>query len=148
MIDLNSATGWSPEFGERLSLIFERIGSKRASAEVVGYSEDQLSNWRSGRSKIPLVAAARLCVTADVPLDWLCGLDRREPSSRSDDRIQDAVENSVRYILGAAQFFGRNDPNDIAPAAAKRTLFLLECAEGHPTKPTIRLTRSKKTSFD
>jgi hypothetical protein len=148
MTDPDHANGWSPEFGARLSILYDKIGSKKAAAEVAGYSDDQLSNWQTGRSKIPLIAAMRLCVKAGASIDWLCGLKAGDAELRSDARILDAVENSVRYILGAAQFFGRNDPNDIAPATARRALFLLDSTEGNKAQTETRLTQPKKTAFD
>ena len=62
---------WWPGLGKRFGAIVERIGSLNEAAALVGMTRGQLHNWRTGKSKMPLYAALKLCEAADVSLDWL-----------------------------------------------------------------------------
>jgi transcriptional regulator with XRE-family HTH domain len=63
--------GWTEEFRDRFAIVVDAVGGREAAADLVGYSADQISNWRQGRSAAPLFRVADLCDRAGVTLDWL-----------------------------------------------------------------------------
>jgi len=66
-----AARGYDEAFGIRLKSVIKRIGSLVKSGEVAGVTDEQISAWRDGRSKMPFHGASKLCQAAGVSLNWL-----------------------------------------------------------------------------
>ncbi len=62
---------WTPELGERLSLVLKRIGTLKDSAAVARVSDETLANWRDGKTPPNIFGLLALCNRADVRLDWV-----------------------------------------------------------------------------
>lgn len=63
--------GYDKEVGNRLREAVQLIGSNRKVGHLVGATDTQVGRWLSGKSKIPLYAAALIAKAANVSLDWL-----------------------------------------------------------------------------
>lgn len=121
------AEGWSEGFRARFGAVVDRIGGTRAAAEVAGCSHDQISNYREGRSKIPLVTAHRLCGATGSSLDWLvdgCAvampavhrIHSTDPRHLSDK----AVQAAAMVVVEASRSFPTLAASDIADAIVSR----------------------------
>jgi phage repressor protein C with HTH and peptisase S24 domain len=58
-------------FTKRFRAVLERVGMLQRSAELTGYSTDQIAKWRDGKAKAPFAPLVILCDAAGIPLDWL-----------------------------------------------------------------------------
>ena len=105
---LGSQFDWySEDFGDRLSFVIEKIGTRKTAAALVGVAYDQLRRWQIGKQKMPFSAAAILCREAGVSLDWLAyggGAGNAQMESPSVpmplfrvDRIRDVSELKEDY---------------------------------------------------
>jgi phage repressor protein C with HTH and peptisase S24 domain len=81
---------------ERFKLVLNRVGMLQTSAELTGYSAEQIAKWRDGKSRPPFGPLAILCERAGVSLDWLAfgrepmevGGVQSQPKSEDVDAIQ------------------------------------------------------------
>ncbi|MCR9175153.1 MAG: hypothetical protein NXI19_04025 [Alphaproteobacteria bacterium] len=113
-----AADGWTPEFQDRMNWIIGTLGSARAASRVAGYSDDQIANWRDGKSKIPLAAAMRLCAKVGKPLDWFAGM---ENSRREHGRFSaHSVREAATLVVAAARQFPALADEDIAESILRR----------------------------
>lgn len=58
-------------FMRRFALVVRVLGGKRASARIIGMTDEQVRRWVSGQSRIPLTATVTLCRAAGVTIGWL-----------------------------------------------------------------------------
>lgn len=63
--------GSRAELGTRIAQVAVELGGNQAAASIAGVSTKTISEWRGGAAKIPLEAAAKLCVAAGYSIGWL-----------------------------------------------------------------------------
>lgn len=127
MSGVTRAEGWSGGFRDRFGDIVDRIGGTKAAAGIAGCSHDQISNYREGRSKIPLAIAHRLCHAAGVSLDHLVdghagSAPAREQMRSSGHRhLSDrAIQLAATVVVEASRSFPTLPASDIADAIVSR----------------------------
>lgn len=135
----DKAQGWSEEFQLRLSQLIESAGGVGRAAEMVGASDDAIANWRSGKSRMPLAAAAILARAAGKTIDWLYFGDEAAEAVRL-DQVQGAAADAAQFLIKASRFFGDLDPDQLAEAIGKRTAELLASEAGWTASARDRLT--------
>lgn len=67
----STVEGWSEEFRERFRVLAHRVGGMSRAADLLGYSANQMANWRDGTSSPSLFKVSRLCASGGVTVDWL-----------------------------------------------------------------------------
>jgi len=63
--------GYTDDFGQRLGLLIDSVGTLRKAGEVAGVTDEQLARWRDGASKPNLFGIERLAKAAGKSLDWV-----------------------------------------------------------------------------
>ncbi len=118
------------------------IGSQKNAAKIAGCTSEQLAKHRDGEAKMPLSAAIALCEATGRSLNWLAGMSG-EHKVVNDVQVADAAREAAKYILGAAEFFNRPDPEELAEAISKRTVYLLRHNDGVESGIAAPLTREE-----
>lgn len=72
------------ELGTRIARVADLLGSRKKAAEVAQVSTDQLARYINNTSQPGLAPMARLCVAANVSLDWLATGAGTEPNHARD----------------------------------------------------------------
>lgn len=104
--------------------VIDRLGGLRQAADLVGSHADTVGRWRDGRQKLPFHAAAALCQTAGLSMDWLAFGEADSAALQGERLTPDAVRESAEFVFRAADaFVGLGPPltsDQIADAIVRR----------------------------
>ncbi|WP_244617832.1 helix-turn-helix transcriptional regulator [Rhizobium sp. RU35A] len=81
--------GYSSDFGSRISLAIDRIGTQARAGEIAGVTDEQIARWRDGFSKPNFFGIARIARAAGLSVDWLAtGEGVQEAASGADFKAE------------------------------------------------------------
>jgi phage repressor protein C with HTH and peptisase S24 domain len=69
--DANSVPNPDNGIGTRIAEVAEKLGSRKKAAEAAGVSVSTLNRWITGESVPVFAGVARLCLAAEISLDWV-----------------------------------------------------------------------------
>ena len=63
---------WQKNTATRFGELVTAAGGRTRACQIIGsVNRDTISNWSTGKSRLPLYAACRLCETTGKSLEWL-----------------------------------------------------------------------------
>lgn len=88
-----SGVNWE-EVGARIAYLIQEAGMKQKDlAEIVGRSEQVLSNIIRGRRPCPMEVMIKICDHFDIPFDWLIGRGKKEDPKDTPTDIHNLIEH-------------------------------------------------------
>lgn len=96
-----TASGFTPELGQRIARAIERAGGVIAVGRALEVSKDTPARWRDGESKISLHHIARLAEISGTDPAWLAfGQDAPGGAEIGDfDLVEEAAETVIEIAV-------------------------------------------------
>lgn len=85
-------TGPEAAFRARISVLLDRLPTRRFAADIAGVTAEQLARYVRGESKPPFEVMARLAAATDASLDWLARGEGPPPPGEADRAIAAQAE--------------------------------------------------------
>lgn len=140
-----SHPGYLAELGRRLSAVLDELPSRQKAADIAGRSTDMLNKYERGAAEPPFTAVARLCLAANVRMEWVAtgiGEKKDNPWEAAPGQASQAVRRED--LMMAMQLASESLGNKVLPPAdhAELVSLLYELlVEGLPQATVLRFAR-------